>query len=62
MKEQVKINKEKCIGCGACNSIAPKNFGWDETTAKVINEEVTEDAKVAVESCPTGAITIEEKE
>ena len=60
-KEVLVIDPDKCIGCRACNAIASNNFGWAEETAKVINEEVTEEAKEAINCCPTGAISIEEK-
>ena len=62
VKEKLKIDEEKCIGCGACNLIAKENFGWGTKTAVVINEKVTEEAKTAIGSCPTGAIKIEKEE
>ncbi|MBR2828686.1 MAG: ferredoxin [Bacilli bacterium] len=58
---KVKVNQDACIGCGACLSIAEDLFELNEdglSHAKV--EEVPEDkqdqAKEAIESCPTGAI------
>ena len=27
---KIKINKEKCIGCGSCVSIAPETFDFDD--------------------------------
>ena len=58
----VKINKDKCIGCGACTAIAPEIFDFDDDgLAKVIKDEVNEDVKMAAESCPTEAIEIKEK-
>ena len=54
--EKVKLNKDMCIGCGACCSIASENFTFDGATAKVINEEVTDQAKEARDCCPVGAI------
>ena len=60
-KEKLVIDPNKCIGCRACNSIASNNFGWGTDTAIIINEEVTEDAKNAIECCPTSAISIEKK-
>ena len=59
--EKVKLNKDMCIGCGACCSIASENFTFDGATAKVINEEVTDQAKEARDCCPVGAISIEEE-
>ena len=58
----VKVNKDKCIGCGACTAIAPEIFDFDDDgLAKVIKDEVNEDVKIAAESCPTEAIEIKEK-
>ncbi len=62
---KVKVNKEACIGCGACAAICDKIFMIDdEGLSKVIKPEVPKEeeqaAKDAIESCPTGAI-VEEK-
>lgn len=58
---KIKVNQDACIGCGACLSVAGDLFEMNEdglSHAKV--EEVPEDkqdqAKDAIESCPTGAI------
>lgn len=61
---KVKVNKEACIGCGACAAICDKVFVIDdEGLSKVLNPEVKKDdeqaAKDAIESCPTGAIVEE---
>ncbi len=58
------VDKDLCIGCGVCPSVAPSMFEMnDEGLADVIVDEVPageEDlAEEAVESCPVGAITIE---
>ncbi len=59
--EIVKVDNAKCIGCGACVAIAPETFDFDDDgLSKVINEEVTESAKSACESCPVEAISTEE--
>ena len=59
----VKVDKEKCIGCGACVAIAPDNFDFDdEGISTVINEEVTDATKDAEEACPVLAIDIVEGE
>ena len=58
----LKVNKDKCIGCGQCIGITDeKVFQFDDDNlAKVIetpvSEENKEDATIAMESCPTGAI------
>lgn len=59
---KLKVNKEKCIGCGQCVSITDqKVFDFDDDNlAKVIESPVTSEneqiANDAMESCPTGAI------
>lgn len=61
-KKVLKVNAETCIGCGACESIAPEYFEiidglsevkkpYDEKDADLINE--------AIDSCPVQAITLE---
>lgn len=56
----VKVNEDKCIGCGACVAIAPNNFDFnDEGLSKVISEEVTEETVNACEACPVFAIEVE---
>lgn len=61
---KVKVNKDVCIGCGACEAIAPDVFQiGEEGTASVIGsvkEEIKSDVMDALESCPTGAIESEE--
>lgn len=61
---KVKVNKDACIGCGACAAICDKVFTInDEGLSDVINEDVKEEDKQAVQdavdSCPTGAIETE---
>ena len=56
-----KVNKEICIGCGACQAIAPDVFEIDEdglATANTneVNEDIKEDAIDAMEGCPVNAI------
>mgnify|MGYP000905197493 CR=1 FL=1 len=59
---KLKVNKEKCIGCGQCVSMTDqKVFDFDDDNlAKVIEtpvaEEHEEESNTALESCPTGAI------
>lgn len=57
----LKVNKDKCIGCGQCVSICEGVFNFnDDGLAEVIEtpvkEEHIEDATNAKESCPTEAI------
>lgn len=60
----LKIDKDKCIGCGQCVSICEDVFafndeGYAEVIAKPVNEDNKEDANTAMESCPTNAISLE---
>ncbi len=62
---KAKVDKNKCIGCGACTSIASNVFEFDDDgLAKAVQEEVKEEDKESVkeaeESCPTGAVQVEE--
>ena len=57
----LKVNQDKCIGCGQCVSICKDVFNFnDDGLAEVIEtpvkEEHIEDATNAKESCPTEAI------
>ena len=56
-----KVDKDLCIGCGACQAIAPDVFEIDEdglahTIVDEVADEVTEDAIDAKEGCPVNAI------
>lgn len=58
---KVKVNKDACIGCGACVAIADEVFeindeGLSEVKAEVNLEECKEKVQEAIESCPTAAI------
>lgn len=58
------VNKDVCIGCGACQAIAENIFEIDsDGLAKAIVDEVPEEDKEnaieASESCPTGAISVD---
>ena len=62
---RIKVNRDACIGCGACQVIAPNLFELDdEGISKELVEEVEEqeeeNARDASESCPTSAIEVEE--
>lgn len=65
--KKIKINEELCIKCGACAGIAPEYIGYDNETGapKVIVSEVDENITSindAKDSCPMGAIEINEEE
>ena len=57
---KIIFDKERCIGCGYCFSIAPENFECnDEGRANMINDNVTDEAIEASEGCPVSAILID---
>lgn len=58
---EVEIDKEKCIGCGACVALCPDYFAMEGDKAKVIknNVEETDCVKEAELSCPVAAIKTE---
>ncbi len=61
---KAKVNKDQCIGCGACGAIVPDVFEIEDDGLACAKGEVTESNKDEVidasESCPTGAISVEE--
>lgn len=64
--KKFKVNKDICIGCGACAAICPEVFDIDDDgLAKTIKEEnlteeEVENATDAMEGCPTSAISDED--
>ncbi len=62
---KVIVNKDACIGCGACNAICPDVFeindeGLSEVIEKNIKDDLKDDIEDAASSCPTSAIEVEE--
>lgn len=58
---KVKVNRDNCIGCGACEAICDKVFKLDEegiSTVVCENFEEVDEATLndAIEGCPTSAI------
>lgn len=63
--KKVKVS-ENCIGCGACVSMAPNYFEFNEEGLSVaIKEEVSkedeEEVLDACSSCPVDAIEVKEQ-
>ncbi|MBU2052921.1 MAG: ferredoxin [Nanoarchaeota archaeon] len=53
-----KVDKKKCIGCGACVSICPQVFEMgDDNKAKVKAQKDIPCVQDAIESCPADAIS-----
>lgn len=59
----VKIDEEKCNGCGKC--VTPCSEGAIQMVngkAKVVSEELCDGMGFCVGVCPTGALTIEQRD
>jgi len=53
----VKVDKKKCIGCGACASVCPEIFEiGPDGKSRIKNQKETSCIKEAIESCPVEAI------
>jgi len=60
--EKIKVDEEKCIGCGTCAALCPECFELKDGTSVVKSENCkckTCKLKEVVESCPAEAITLE---
>jgi len=63
MAKKVIVDQELCIGCGACMNLCPKVFVLNaEGKSEVIDETGAGcDVDIAANSCPVGAIRVDEK-
>ncbi|MBU4331999.1 ferredoxin [Patescibacteria group bacterium] len=56
----IKIDQEKCIGCGTCEAICSSHFKInDNGKAEVTSQDEAECVKEAVESCAVDAIIVD---
>ncbi len=58
---KVKVNQDACIGCGACEQIDDEIFkindaGLSEVIVEEVSTDKEENAKEAIDACPTSAI------
>ncbi|MFH1503665.1 MAG: ferredoxin [Candidatus Diapherotrites archaeon] len=56
----VEIDKNKCIGCGACSSTCPEVFEMNDDIKAQVKANAKEDAKCikeAIKNCPVDAIS-----
>ena len=54
-----KVDKKKCIGCGACVSVCPQNvFEMKDAKSVVVKPENCVGCMACVENCPVSAIKL----
>ena len=54
----VKIDKEKCTGCGLCVDTCPCEAIEVKDGVAVINEDECTECQVCIDECANGAISI----
>jgi ferredoxin len=61
---KVRVDPELCTGCGPCAEICPEVFEMKDDKSVAIVKEVPppleDNVREAVDSCPLGAIIIDE--
>jgi len=59
---KIKIDEEKCIGCGSCVAVCPDYFEMtDDNKARLKNKAAdAECVQEAIDICPVQVIKIEE--
>ncbi len=63
IRKIIKINEEKCNGCGACVSACHEGaIGLVDGKAKLLRDDYCDGLGDCLPTCPTGAITFEERE
>ncbi len=59
--KKVKIDKQKCLGCGVCISLCPEVFelkdGKSQIKGKVDFKKHKDCIKEVIDSCPVNAIS-----
>ena len=60
----ITIDRDECIGCGACCSDAPGTFEMDDEDKAVVRSDCLDDKETILEAarnCPVDAIIVEDK-
>ena len=60
MGHKIVVDRDKCIGCGACEAMCPVSFKLTDGKAHPVKAEVDELSceKDAESGCPVGAISV----
>ena len=53
----IKVDKDKCIGCGACVSLCAQIFELKDGKSKIKAQKQLPCVQQAIDSCPTKAIS-----
>lgn len=56
-KEKLIVDAHRCIGCGKCARVAPKNFEMKNRKAVVISKKKSSATTQAIKICPVSAIS-----
>lgn len=63
IRKIIKIDQEKCNGCGACAAACHEGaIGMRDNKAVLLREDYCDGLGDCLPACPTGAITFEERE
>lgn len=65
MAKKIKVDYDLCQSVGMCESIAPQYFAIDDKGYQQVKQETVSDGDLetvqeAVDSCPTGALSLVE--
>lgn len=55
------VNKDECVGCGACAEVCPQEAIAMEEDVAVIDVDECVVCGACVDECPNGSLTVEEE-
>ena len=60
---RVQVDRERCVGSGACEALAPEGFEVDDDGVLAVHrvepgDEDVPDVRDAVQTCPTRALSL----